>query len=279
MIIDFHSHILPGIDDGAKTWTDFLEISQLAAAAGITHMVCTPHFIYKEVEFKPETYYRLLSEARYKLREQGLNISLISGSEVFYVPKLLFCLKEGLIITINNGNKYLMVEFARFDIPNNVGETITMLKNQGITPIIAHPERNLVFSNEPELLIKLIKRGALSQLNVGSIVGEYGDKIRKTAELFLKSGIIHLLGSDVHSPKNAFRNFNLGMETIERLVGVKMTIELKDINPLKIIKGDMLEPYFIELKYKKSFLKIDPNNIKRNLKELLRGGKDLNGPS
>ncbi|KJS22721.1 MAG: hypothetical protein VR72_04080 [Clostridiaceae bacterium BRH_c20a] len=255
MIIDFHSHILPGIDDGAKNWDEFLEIAQLAAAAGITHMVCTPHFIYKEVEFKPENYYRLLSKAVYKLKEQDLKISLISGSEVFYDPELLPCLKEGRILTINNGNKYLMVEFARLDIPNNVESIITILKNQGITPVIAHPERNLAFSDEPELLIELIKRGAVSQLNVGSIAGEYGEKIRKTAELFLKSRMIHLLGSDVHSPKNAFRNFNLGMEVIEGLVGSERIIELKEVNPLKIIEGVLLEPYSIELKYKNKLSK------------------------
>lgn len=246
MMIDFHSHILPGIDDGAKNWDEFIEIARQAIAAGITHIVCTPHFIYKEAEFKVETYFQLLSEATYNLREKGLNITLIPGSEVYFVPEILSYLKKGQIITINNSNKYLMVEFARFDIPNNLVEAITCIKNQGITPIIAHPERNLVFSDEPELLVRLIKNGALSQLNVGSITGEYGNKVKRTAELFLKSGMIHLVGSDVHSSKSAFRRFSMGTENIEELVGTQRTNELKEDNPLKVIQGGILEPYFID---------------------------------
>ncbi|NLT95701.1 MAG: capsular biosynthesis protein [Clostridia bacterium] len=240
MIIDFHSHILPGIDDGARNWDEFSAIARQAVEAGITHMVCTPHYIYKEADFEPEKYYKLFAEAKRILKELGLNIKLVPGSEVFYVPEVFSCLEKGLVVTINGGNKYILLEFPQFDIPNNVEQIIYLLKIQGVIPIIAHPERNPAFSDDPGLLDSLLKKGALAQLNAGSIVGESGKQVRKTAQSFIKAGMIHLLGSDVHTPKNPFQNFNKGLKKIEELLGTNKLNELLIFNPVRIIRGEKI---------------------------------------
>lgn len=254
MIIDMHSHILPGIDDGAKDWDEFLAMAEIAVAEGITQMVCSPHFIPYETLYSGETYAALLEEAKERLAERGLLLNLIAGSEVFFTADCLTFLSQGKLITINNNGKYLLIEFSRLDIPRDTQELLFALKLQGITPIIAHPERNKVFSRQPELLRKLINQGALCQLNTGSMMGVFGEEVGKTATLFLKSGMIHVLGSDAHTPRVRAPKFQQEIAVIEKVIGKEELLELVEINPLKIINGLELEPRQVDLfQGKKSF--------------------------
>ncbi len=253
MNVDMHSHILPYLDDGAKNWEEFLAIAQKVVAEGITDLVCTPHYIIGEMEFSLEKYYTLLEKAKGILMEQGLRLNLIPGSEVFFVPELMLHLENGKLVTINSQYKYLLIELAALDIPIYLEQVFLELKARGITPIVAHPERSGGFGEEPDFLAKLIKQGALCQLNVGSITGKYGDAVKKRAELFLKSRMIHLLGSDTHNADKGSANYVQGLAEIEKLVGRAKAIELRKINPRQVIRGEELKAYSVDIYKRRSF--------------------------
>jgi len=242
-----HSHILPGLDDGAEDWDEFSAMAAIAVSEGITHMVCTPHFISYEEEFSPDSYKLLLDEARINLASRGINLKLISGCEVFFTSDLELCLQERKIITLNDSGRYLLVEFSRLDVPASTKDVFFSLKLKGITPIIAHPERNIVFAQRPELLKELIEHGALCQLNTGSLTGMFGEYTKGAAEYLLKSQMIHILGSDAHSSGGRAPKFQKALHLIEKLVGPKMLTEITGDNPLKILNGEEVEPYPVKL--------------------------------
>ncbi|MDW7675416.1 MAG: CpsB/CapC family capsule biosynthesis tyrosine phosphatase [Bacillota bacterium] len=246
-MIDFHNHILPGIDDGAKDWDEFFAMIEIAAAEGIAQIVCTPHYICGEVEYNISSYNKLLEEARERLAARNIAMKLIPGNEVFFSNEIVPALAEGKLITVNNQGKHLLIEFPMMDVPSYTQDILFELKLKGVTPIIAHPERNHVLSNNGELLAKLIEAGCLCQLNSGSITGLFGESTKRAAISLVQSGMVHLLGTDAHSPRRRGPKVKEAMKLIFELAGAARGQEIIEVNPLKIINGLEVEPYPIEL--------------------------------
>jgi len=249
-----HSHILPGIDDGAKDWEEFSAMAEVAVSEGVTHMVCTPHFIPRELEFDLNAYGDIFNKATQILTSQGLQLTLIPGSEIFVSAGLAESWQQGKLLSVNKGGKYLLVEFSRLDLPGFTRELLFELKLQGVTPIIAHPERNRAFMNKPQLLVDLIEQGALCQVNTGSITGHFGEQVKKAALEFLQGGMIHMIGTDAHSPRTRAPRVQQALRVIQDLLGNEQLTELVEVNPLKVINGMELEPYPIGLYQEKKSL-------------------------
>lgn len=237
MIIDMHSHILPGLDDGARDWEEFLHMARKAVEEGVGTMVCTPHFIPGEFEYTEEEYISTLNNAKKLLVSENIPLKLVAGSEVFLTHDVLTLLESGRNLSINWANHYLLIELPRMDLPHYIEDLIFALKLRGITPIIAHPERNLKLANEPYLLKDLIAKGCLCQLNTGSVTGVYGKNTQKVARLFLTQGLIHLLGSDAHSSGSRGPNFKQSLKIINKLIGSKALHNIIELNPMAVLKG------------------------------------------
>ncbi|WP_429159615.1 tyrosine-protein phosphatase [Desulfitispora alkaliphila] len=248
-----HSHILPEIDDGAQSWDEFMSMVKMASSEGITHMVCSPHYIPWESEFDLEDYHLLLAEARRRVEEQGIGVELIAGCEAFFTSDLLKYLEKGSLVTINQQGKHLLVEFSRGDIPEHAKELLFELKLMGITPIIAHPERNLMFRKKPELLVELIEQGALCQINAGSITGMHSKAAKECAEKFLRADMIHMLGTDAHSPRTRSPKVKEAIARVEGLIGSEKLKEITEINPQKVLNGEEVDPYPVKLNEQKSY--------------------------
>lgn len=259
MIIDLHSHILPYIDDGARNWEETLEMGRIAESEGITHMVCTPHYIFKEAEYDLAYYGGILREAQELLVDNHLKLKLIRGCEVYFSTDIIENINQSSLLSINDGKKYLLVEFGRADIPNYTKDIIFQLKMQGITPIIAHPERNMVLSEKPELVAELIEQGSLCQVNTGSITGDFGKKAARNAIYLLKAGMVHLLGSDAHSSKKRPPYFQKAIRHIREVIPEERLYEIIHTNPQKIINGENLNPYPVELYKGKLWERITKN--------------------
>lgn len=198
-MFDLHCHILPQMDDGSSSVEETLDMLGVAAQEGIQVIAATHHFFDDETSIKD---YLELWECRYNqiqsvLKESKLDIQIVKGAEVMISPFLLQL--DGLNRLCINESQYLLIDLPMMDLPQYTQEVIYNLRLKGITPILAHPERNLRIMDNPALLIPLIESGALVQINTGSLTGMFGKKVKRCVKILVKHNMVHLTGTDAHS--------------------------------------------------------------------------------
>jgi protein-tyrosine phosphatase len=196
-VIDLHTHILPGVDDGASTVGDAVALARMASDDGVSTIVATPHrgpWAYREDRADAE---RRLEEVRLACQHAGIDVDLLLGGEVFIAPNLAEQVREGLALTINGG-RYLLVEWAYDHYPAYSEQAIFDLRLRGIVPIVAHAERYRFVRRDPTYLATLIERGVLVQITASSLLGEFGLAIQKLAETLLVDGLAQVIASDSH---------------------------------------------------------------------------------
>lgn len=200
-MVDIHSHIISNIDDGSKSDTMSLEMLKISEDCGVKAIVATPHFITGRFDCEYSEVKKKVDDLKALVKDNDIHIEIYSGQEVYYNRDLVKYYNDNLIGTIN-GSKYMLIELPmlEFDL-EEVINSIYELQIRGITPIIAHGERYKPFIKKPHLINKLIDEGYLFQLNTGSITGEFGKDVKRTAEVYYKNGIYSFVGSDAHRDK------------------------------------------------------------------------------
>ena len=200
-MIDIHSHILPGIDDGAADMYDTLEMARMAVDSGVTAVVATPHCNIPGMfhNYYSEDYRELFRKAEQVLEEEGIPLTLYPGMEVFVTPDVPRLLKEGKILTINGG-RFMLMEFDFGEEASYIQSMLREISLLGIHPVIAHPERYECVQREPQLVYHWRKKGYLVQVNKGSLVGRFGRHSYDTAHRLLRHNLVSVIASDAHSP-------------------------------------------------------------------------------
>lgn len=216
-LIDFHSHILYGVDDGAKDKGMTIEMLKMAEKSGTKHIVATPHFVRDRFQVQREEINARVEEVRALARAEGLKIKIYSGQEVYFSNKILEYFEGSEIGTIEN-TRYMLCELpmSGFDT-YKVLDGFYELKLKGIEIILAHPERYKTFIKEPSLINDFIDEGFLFQLNGGSLTGDFGSEPRKTAELFVKHRIYSALGSDGHRSQGRNTDLRQAVEILKNM--------------------------------------------------------------
>jgi protein-tyrosine phosphatase len=202
-MIDIHSHILPGLDDGAQTIDESIEMARIAAEDGIKKIVGTPHLFrgnFKNGNF--EVIDKKKRELKEALKQNKIDIEIYSGAEVHISHNLIEEIKSNKQCLVINQSSYMLTEFPSSHIFSGVKTLFFDLMSEGITPIITHPERNAVFMENPALLYELIEMGALTQVNSGSFVGVYGKRTADIVTRFLDWNFVHFVGSDSHNTRS-----------------------------------------------------------------------------
>lgn len=197
-MIDLHSHILPGVDDGARTPEESVEIALAAVDAGVETMAATPH-VRDDYPTTPDTMERLVAATRGALEREGIPLELLPGGEIALdrLPRLEADALERFGL---GGNPLLLLlEFPYVDWPFGLTATLAGLRSRGIRPVLAHPERNGEVQAAPERLQPLVASGALVQVTAASLVGTLGRRARSTALDLLERELVHLVAGDVHS--------------------------------------------------------------------------------
>lgn len=243
-MIDFHNHILPAIDDGAKSIEVSIEMLRNAQKQGIKEVVNTVHFQHPKMENKIVTFDIIKEQIEIlqkRLHENKIDIKLHFGSEVFFLPNLLEIKSNPL--TTFGGGKYMLIEFSILNIPNIQRKLLYELKLSGVTPIIAHPERYLPVQDNISMVTDWLEAGCLIQVDAGSILGKFGNKSKLASERILKNGWCQIVGSDSHNNRN--RNFCLkdSFVLVTNWVG-KDGEKMFNENPKKIIDGSQIHVDF-----------------------------------
>lgn len=247
-MIDLHSHILHGIDDGAKTIEDSLAMAKIAVANGTTVIAATPHVI--EGQWLPawDIIVKLCAELNSELKKAQLDLTVIPGAEVALNMDILD-LVPGPGPYCINGGKYMLVELPATHIPHYTDDFFFSLQTRGITPILAHPERHPEIARHPKLALDWVNKGILMQMNGPSLVGKMGERAMKTAETLLISNLVHFFGSDAHSPKSRTPRLLDAEEKSRALIGHEITHQILYNNPLLLINGeDIVAPNVGEIR-------------------------------
>lgn len=197
-MIDIHSHILPGIDDGARTMDESIDIVQELVSQGVTGIIATPHYI-------TDTYYIsnkkdnrvLLARLREALLDAGITANIWLGNEIFIDRNIIDLLRQNIVSTLGNTN-YVLVEFSLNEEYPNYVDILGNLTEKGYKVILAHPERYTLTQQNYDALEELCNMGVLLQCNVGSFIGQYGKAAEKLAVRLAKENRIFAMGSDIH---------------------------------------------------------------------------------
>ena len=202
LLVDMHSHLLAGIDDGVQTMEQAEEIITSFIGQGYTHLITTPHVMSDAYRNTPA----IISEKLVALQSylQSKNISIrISAAAEYYLDESLFKMLETNQPLLTFGNKYLLFETNFITEPFNLKEFIFLATTKGYKLILAHPERYLYLQNNFLKVQDLLDRGVLLQLNISSITGYYSKPVQQMAFKLIDKGWVHWLGSDCHHLQHA----------------------------------------------------------------------------
>lgn len=214
-MIDIHSHILNNIDDGSKDIEMSINMLKKSELSGTTDIIATPHFMRGRFEVEYNEVLNRVENLKKISRDNNIDINIYAGQEVYYSRNILEYYSDKMIGTINN-TRYMLIELPmlEFDI-NEVINNIYELQIRGITPIIAHPERYKPFIKKPSMINALIKEGMLFQLNAGSIAGDFGKDVKKTATKYLEHNIYSFIGSDAHRDRGRDTDMREALNILE----------------------------------------------------------------
>lgn len=201
-VIDLHCHILPGVDDGAGSMDDACRMARLAAESGISVIVATPHCNIpgQQPNTRSAALNQRFAELNRQLRLQGIDIQVLPGAEVFARDNLFTLLQERKLNTINN-SRYLLVEFYFGESASTISSALLQVRQAGLIPIVAHPERYEAVQHDPGLAVGWFRDGYIIQLNKGSLLGRLGRGAKHCGLWLLDHGFAHVIASDAHSPE------------------------------------------------------------------------------
>ena len=237
-MIDLHNHLLPGIDDGAKKLDETLEFLRLARSDGVRTVVATPHMKPGVYDNTRETILERVSLVREAQRgDEAAGVTLLPGAEVYYTADLTARVRNGQLMTLGDGGRYLLLELPYQQVPIGVEETIFQLKLRQITPLMAHPERVAYYLADIERVASSIRLGALMQVTGASITGRFGNKAREFALRMLERNLIHVLASDSHDVLHRPPTLTGAVEAAAAVVGEAAARRLVDDNPAAILAG------------------------------------------
>jgi len=235
-MLDIHTHILPGLDDGARSWEEAVAMARDAVKDGIAAVVATPH-IYEDSCITPEEIREKARQLQVLLGSQEIDLQILPGAEVHLAVNLPDRLREGRLQTLANAGRYLLVEFPFGLLPLYTDEVLFELQASGVIPIIAHPERNESVQKNPNRLYNMIQKGMLAQLTGGSLRGNFGSKVEYTAKLLLKHNLIQILASDGHRVDRRRVLLSKASGVVADLAGSETAQAMTILNPRKITQG------------------------------------------
>lgn len=237
-VIDIHSHILYGLDDGAADEDESLAMARQAVQEGIEILVATPH---RNVHYPNDGTQVTRSVRTFQkiLNNHDIPLQVEAGMEPRIYGDIQSDIADGHVLTLA-GTKTVFIEFPVQEVPDYTEQLFYQMQLEGYTPLIVHPERNEVFRENSERLYQLVKKGALTQVTAGSITGLFGNTVKKFSHQLIEAELCHVIASDSHGVKkrpfcmqDAFEQIKVrhGLNTAERL----------QYNAEALLYGDVLD--------------------------------------
>jgi protein-tyrosine phosphatase len=238
-VVDIHSHILPEVDDGPKSWDVCVAMCRAAAADGITHMVASPH-ANDRYHYDREYMQGLVAHLQ-ELVGDTPKITLGCDFHLSY---------ENLQDAFANPSRYvigkthyLLVEFSNYGVPQNTTDSFHKLGDRGITVVITHPERNPILRENLQRVVEWAEQGCIIQMTGSALTGFWGESTRRAAEWLLESQAVHVLATDAHDLEKRVPILSTSRDAAAQIVGDEVAEALVTDNPSAVVNDQPL-PFF-----------------------------------
>jgi protein-tyrosine phosphatase len=237
-VIDLHTHILPGIDDGARTLEDALDMARAFVGEGVTAVAATPH-VRDDYPTSAAEMLQAVSSLQRVLDREGIPLVLLPGAEVAVEWIMRLEARELRRLTLAGNGRYVLVETPYHGWPAAVVEGLLRLQTAGFTPVLAHPERNPIVQKTPSLLAPLVDSGLLVQVTAASLDGRLGKAAHRTGHRLVTSELAHVVASDAHAPH--VRAAGL-LSAVDAIGDEALAQWLVDDVPLALVYGQGVPP-------------------------------------
>jgi protein-tyrosine phosphatase len=238
-VVDIHSHILPEVDDGSRSWDTSVAMCRMAADDGITHQVATPHANDRYHYDRP--YLQGLVAHLQGLVGNALTLSLGCDFHLSY-DNLQDVLANPARYSIE-GSHCMLVELSNYSVPQQTTDCFTQLGDRGITAIITHPERNPILRESPQRVLEWAEQGCVIQMTASAITGFWGERVRRAAHWLLEHDAVHVLATDAHDTEKRIPVLSTARDAVAEICGEDVAEALVEANPRAIIQSLPL-PYF-----------------------------------
>lgn len=237
-MIDLHTHILPGIDDGVKTEDEAVEFARVAVADGVKTIVATPHC--KDGSWFNDRSIVLPAVARLQARlaAEGVGVELLPGAEVHLCADLIERVRDGRALTLANNGKTLLLELSLTQYPPELDNFIFQLRLAGIVTLLAHPERIGYFRDDRKRYESLVRLGAFGQLTAGSIVGTFGAQVTELSAWMLRRRLVHVLASDAHNVRGRPPVLSEAVRAAAAITGEEFARKMVTEFPAALLRGE-----------------------------------------
>ena len=235
-MIDIHSHILPGLDDGPDDIGESIRMCRMAADDGIHTIVATPHMLKGIYHFSKKDVLKKVEELNSAIKAKNIPLTILPGAEIVIDPNILALIHKGDLLTMNNCGSHVLLELTDYFPKEQIENFIKNLTENYVIPIISHPERNITIQKNINILSRFVKAGALSQITAMSITGDFGTRAQKTSKEILKSGLAHVIATDAHSSTWRPPILSNGVRAAKKIIGEDNAIKMVTKTPELIIQ-------------------------------------------
>jgi protein-tyrosine phosphatase len=236
-MIDLHTHILPGLDDGIETEEEAVEFARMAVADGVQIMVATPHCKDGHWVNDRETVLASVAKLKELLREEGVELAIEPGAEVHLCEDLIERIRDGRALTLADNGKTLLLELSLTQYPVELDNLIFKLKLAGVEPLFAHPERIRYFQDDIARYESAIRLGGWGQITTGSIMGLFGHEVQEFSEEILRKGLAHALASDGHSLRARNPVLSEALSAMIPIIGEQRALAMCNEGPRALLDG------------------------------------------
>jgi protein-tyrosine phosphatase len=233
-VYDLHSHVLPGIDDGATDLAVSIAMARQAAESGVKVLACTPHIMPGVYNNTGPQIRQAVAALQTELDREGIALKLVTGADVHLVPDLVAGLKSGRLLSLAD-TRYVLVEPPHHVAPARTDDMFFSVMVAGYHPILTHPERLGWIRQQYPMIRQLADRGVWMQITASSLTGAFGREPKYWAERMLDEGRVHILASDTHDTRRRPPNLVEGFEQAAKRVGETEALHLVVTRPLSVL--------------------------------------------
>jgi len=233
---------MPGVDDGARSLDEFLEMARIAIEDGVAQMVSSPHMfngLSRNPE-PPEIHERVAAFNEAVNKAYGGRLKILPGNEVRISHEIIAQAQHNRVTRIN-GRNYMLVAFPQVAVPASAEELFHGLLFEGVQPVLVHPERNSQIQGDPSIVAALVEHGVLIQVTAMSVTGEFGPAAKACADVLLRHKCVHFLASDAHRSKTRRPVLSKGRAAAAVIIGEERARALVCENPSAAIRGEALQ--------------------------------------
>ncbi|HUG68491.1 MAG TPA: CpsB/CapC family capsule biosynthesis tyrosine phosphatase [Pirellulaceae bacterium] len=238
--VDIHCHLVPGIDDGAKSWQESLAMARMAVADGIETIVVTPHQLGGYAHNSGEMIRQRTAELQRELDAHDILLRVLPGADVRIDNGMIEGLKNGSVLTLGDHGRHVLLELPH-EMYFPLEPVLDDLTRAGMVGILSHPERNQGLLKQPALIESLVDYGCLMQVTAGSLTGTFGPNSQDMAEWMLGEGLVHFISTDAHGPRARRPLLGRAFQRAAEMAGEETAIALCCGNPAAVASGHDVE--------------------------------------